>query len=202
MARAPQLSEAVRLSVARQIGERMPSRTESLTGEPASLGESFPIFVLPFDEVQRLNNPEDLAPELRLLLIDTGVWHHQIVEGGGASLFARSRDLGGNERLEVQEVVEARSAERIAETVEWIDANAPGRISEDATAVLLLAPAFYLTAFWLTETRDERIVVVERPERLAALETHVFYPVHAFLRVLASQTDAFGLPSDQAQPLA
>ena len=186
MARAPELPEDVRRSVAEQIGERFDPAPGFAPREGSLLGASFRVFVLRRDRID-LDGPISATVEF------SGRWHHQIVDQGGERLFARSQQVG-DKGLQVEEVVQASLAGAIAAAIRWIDADAANQFDADAEANLLVVPAFYVTAFWLTDRGEDKIVVVDRPNRLQALRLETVYSAGSFLLALAEPPGAFGMP--------
>lgn len=191
MPRAPELSDAARSSVARQIGERLPAAPGTALQKQRFLVESFPIFVLPAD---RISEPGDSLDDR---LQDTGRWHHQILEGAQVKMFARSRPGEGPDVLEVEEVVEGPSAPAIRQAAAFIDDTSAMHAGADAEAALIIAPAFYLTAFWLRDGPNRQwIVVADRPSGLQTLSPRTWYSVREFLQRLAERPAPFGMPTD------
>ncbi len=198
MAQGPQLSEEAESSIARQIADRFtsPALTVALAAaveassrqaaRPA-LAESFPIYLLGYEDVVtgRGRLSDRLSP--------TGQWHHQVAFGSDPRLFARSRHEE-DDTWSVKEVVRSDLPRSIGRTIAWIDDNLP----EEAEAALLVAPAYFLTAFLLTGLESVRVVVTDRPEGMGEIEVDHVYDEFTFLDLLSRQPPVRGLPERRA----
>jgi hypothetical protein len=178
MAHAPSIPQAALESIARQVGERLslPGMAALANGEPVEVAESFPVYMLGMDAI------ESQRGNLSDVVIETGVWHHQIRYGSSAREIARSIQPGANSNeWRVQEVVISPSAEHIDEAIAWIDGHVPG----NPTTCLLVVPVFYLVAFWLRQQSGDEIVIADMPERLGELKPFHLYSGVDFLKELA-----------------
>jgi hypothetical protein len=196
MAELVPLSDTERRDIARQIGSMLPAAP--LGGPPGSgnaprLGASYPIDILPLA-------PVAAGASLREAVYATGRWHHQIA--AAQSCFARSEAAsapppsGGAEDIRsaghiVNALVESRLADLIDRTATWIDAI--DKTPDEAR--LLVAPAYNLTCIRLLGQREDRIVPVEWPHRLARLETEHFYSDDEFMMILRDVPPVRGVPS-------
>lgn len=191
MAVAPQLPEATRASIADQIGRMLPpsdvAPRDFVEALPLELAESLPVVALPLDAVQRGGMALSEAVHF------TGRWHHQLAAGEN---FASARSVDRGEQHEVVEVSTSAIPAGLARTIRWIDDNLPG----DQLAVMLIAPDFYLTAIFLRSDSGDQVVVSQRPERLADIETERVYDGREFLALLGRYPPSAGIPGGgQAQ---
>ncbi len=194
MAELAPLTEADRRDIARQISAMLP--TVSLDGPPGSpgptLGTSYPVEMLQLAPVVE-------GRPLRDAIASTGRWHHQLENA--RSSFARSETTmswyednapgrASRPGHAVNALVQSRLAGLIDETAAWID-------SVDATsdeAHLLVAPAYNLTCIRLVGETGDRVVAVERPQRLARLEMRHFYDGEVFMTILRDVPPVSGVP--------
>jgi hypothetical protein len=183
MAISAQIPNAELRSIARQIADRAPAQvTAAFAGAtPTRLAENFPVWLLAPDAVARTRDIAEAATR-------TGDWHHQVRAADGAVRFARSTVRDG--RWIVGEVARSGLEADIDATVSWIDDHIP----QDLDARLLIAPAYYLTAFWLHGPEEDRIVLVQAPAALRNLETNVDYTAAEFLARLADNPSSAGVP--------
>lgn len=183
MANSQQIPDAELRSIARQIADRAPARvTAAFAAAPSMrLAESFPIWTLTPDAVGRTRDMAEAATP-------TGDWHHQIRAPGGTTGFARSTVSGGKWR--VDEVGGSGTEADIEASIRWIDERLP----QDLDARLLIAPAYYLTAFWLHGAEEDHVVVVEAPAALRTLRSNVDYSGEEFLARLADNRPSAGVP--------
>jgi hypothetical protein len=184
MASSEQIPDAELRSIARQIADRAPARAMAAwAAAPATrLAESFPIWALTPDAVGRTRDMAEAATP-------TGDWHHQIRAPGGATGFARSRVTEGKWR--VDEVAGSGAERDIEASIGWIDEHLPQALD----ARLLIAPAYYLTSFWLHGPGEDHVVVVQAPAALRNLERNVDYPGREFLARLADNRPSTGVPA-------
>ena len=90
----------------------------------------------------------------------------------------------------VNALVQSRLAGMIAESADWIDSVD----NERDEARLLVVPGYNLTCIRLAGTDRDRIVVVERPQRLARLEMRQFYDGDTFMAILRDVPPVSGVP--------
>jgi hypothetical protein len=133
--------------------------------------------------------------DLSQIVRQTGMWQHQIRSGSQAQDIARSTPpppgaAGGDQSWQVQEVAHSSAAPGIDAAITWIDAN----VHDDSVANLLLAPAFFLTAFWLHEPNRDRVVVADMPQGLGDLKPLQLYSAEDFLNKLAAVKPISGVP--------
>lgn len=146
-------------------------------------------------------------PGLEQLATPANQWHHQVRYGGQAQAFARSMSPGDSDPAalaapgststpDVMALFTSPLAERIDQAIDWIDLNVPG----DPLVRLLIAPAFYLHALWLTENGQDQVLVVDRPDSMEWLSYQTLYDGADFLNLLAGQTPVQGLPEQLPAP--
>lgn len=186
MAEAEQLSAEVREDLASQIGERIAPRIGLAPGAAGpALGESLKVLMLPLDQVRYGEGP--LAARVH----ETGQWHHQVYSGDAPAYFARSRGAGempgGGQQ--VVEVAESDLPRAIEATIAWVDANMP----EPASAELLVAPDYFLTALWLHGAGTDAVVIATHADGLSDLEINTRIDSDEFLRRLAAHAPVDGL---------
>lgn len=184
---APPLSLAIRQSLTRQIGDRLPiSLNYALVREAnPTLGESLPVLVLPGN---RIKGDSPLGDRL----VSNGQWHHQIYHGGTATQFARSSE-GGDGTQTIGEVVTSDLAAAVSQSFQMADA----KMAEDAETSLLSVPTYYLTALYLHKGDQDHVIVVDRPKRLSGIEKNVPYEAEEFLTLLGRYEPASGVPFTQ-----
>lgn len=195
MAELAPLTDADRRDIARQIGAMQSFAL--LGGPPGSsgptLGASYPVDMLLLGLVL------DGQP-LRDAVKNTGRWHHQL--DAARSSFARSDTEPTGEGLNapgrakrsghaVNALVESKLASLIDETAAWIDSVD----TASDVAHLLVAPAYNLTSIRLVGENGDRVVVVERPQRLAQLEMRRIYDGEEFLAILRDVHPVSGVPT-------
>jgi|HubBroStandDraft_2_1064218.scaffolds.fasta_scaffold741336_1 hypothetical protein len=190
MAHAPPIPADALAYLAQQLADRPSPRATQILAARQSVGiaESFPVFALGLDATSDPSRPlQDIATP-------TGMWHHQLRHGPLAHEFARSVVNGPSATdWKISEVVSSDSSEKIDDAIGWIDANVPG----DPVARLLVAPAYYLTAFWLEDPNGSQIVVADRPEQYSMLEFHHLYTAQEFLQLLSEAPHARGVPEQR-----
>jgi hypothetical protein len=190
MAHAPPIPADALAYLAQQLADRpSPRATQTLAArQSVGIAESFPVFALGLDATSDPSRPlQDIATP-------TGMWHHQLRHGPLAHEFARSVVNGPSATdWKISEVVSSDSSEKIDDAIGWIDANVPG----DPVARLLVAPAYYLTAFWLEDPNGSQIVVADRPEQYSMLEFHHLNTAQEFLQLLSEAPHARGVPEQR-----
>jgi hypothetical protein len=190
MAHAPPIPADALAYLAQQLADRpSPRATQTLAArQSVGIAESCPVFALGLDATSDPSRPlQDIATP-------TGMWHHQLRHGPLAHEFARSVVNGPSATdWKISEVVSSDSSEKIDDAIGWIDANVPG----DPVARLLVAPAYYLTAFWLEDPNGSQIVVADRPEQYSMLEFHHLYTAQEFLQLLSEAPHARGVPEQR-----
>lgn len=183
MASSEQIPDPELRSIAQQIAGRAPARARAAfaAAPPMRLAESFPIWALAPDALDRTRDIAEAAAP-------TGDWHHQIRAPGGPAGFARSSVIEG--RWRVDEVAGSGAESDIEASIRWIDEHLP----QELDARLLIAPAYYLTAFWLHGADEDHVVVAQAPATLRSLERNVDYSGEEFLARLADNGPSSGVP--------
>lgn len=116
---------------------------------------------------------------LRRAARNTGLWHHQIRDGGAVRHFAHSaRD--GNGRWTVRSVSSSDLPRRIEEGVAWLDRNA----RNDPLARLLIIPEHYIVAIWFRKKRSDNLLLLEATAGARGLEVGSTYDFDTFRRAL------------------
>jgi len=178
------LPDEVRQDLADQIGRLLPQE-QAFVGESLTLGESMPVRVLSANAVQTIDG------SLREGTEALNEWHHQILTQEGVATFtATSVSIDGGEAQSVVEVAQPEFASLISRAVTRLDEEYG---DQDGVAELLMAPAYYLVAILITGA-DERVLIVDRPERLSTLEIGYLYPAAAFLEALRRYPPSSGVP--------
>jgi hypothetical protein len=185
------LPDSVRQNIASQIAQRLP--VEAFRAAPGaaagpSLAESFPIEML---SLGKLRDGAEINEAAHYI----GRWHHQIHAPGGEPRFARSVEVEPSVSYRIGEVVTGPLSQKLSHVIAWIDEHL-GDV--DGTASLLLIPDYLTTCIRIHGPTVEKIVVVERPERLSALELDVAFDAHAFLELLRNETPSAGIPPSPA----
>lgn len=188
MAAAPQLPDATRQNIADQIGRFLPppvgdDRNLDVEGV-LLLAESLPVLMLPLEDLQR--NEGVFSEMVRF----TGRWHHQVASPVG---FAAARSLQHGAEHEVVEVTTSTIPDDLARTIKWVDDNLPG----DQLATMLIVPSYYLTAIMLRSAAGDQVVVSQRPDRLAEIETDHVYAGREFVETLRRYPPSTGIPEGQ-----
>lgn len=149
----------------------------------AELGETFAVW--------SLNPMAVLTPAVDFpkLVTQTGRWHHQIKIRGKAAAFARSMPLGTDANSwDVTQLFQSDIPEMIDQAVDWVDSNVKG----DPVVRLLIAPSYYLTAFWLSEGNNNQVYVIDVPPGFAHVQAGNLYTAKEFLQKLAQESPASG----------
>lgn len=183
MAHAQQLPPAVLNHLAAQLNTLLPQAVEGvkLARTPINLTETFPVWMLGADAVTKSDLPLDK------LARRTGRWHHQIRFAGAADAYARSMPLGADAASwDIREVYESELAARIDKAIDWIDQNVKG----DPEVRLLVVPAYYTHAFWLSERNGSHVVVIDAPKQYTNLRPQKLYTPKEFLESLAREQHA------------
>jgi hypothetical protein len=192
MPHAPQMPPDLREGLARQLGERLsPVALRAFSdGQRVEIGESFPVWMLGLDRIGQV------APKLRPVAADTGLWHHQVRHGSTAPEFARSMREPNVGAWQLVEVATSELAAKIDEAIAWVDQNVgdAANPADDPVVHLLAVPAYYLTALWLEGQGEDNVVVVHRPEQYHQLEYRRLYPAGEFLARLSQEKPAEGIP--------
>jgi hypothetical protein len=123
------------------------------------------------------------------LVTQTGRWHHQIKISGKAAAFARSMPLGADSNSwEVTQLFQSDISEKIDRAVDWVDSNVKG----DPVVRLLVAPSYYLHAFWLSEGNKDQVCVIDVPASFTHVHADTLYSAKEFLQKLAQEQPASG----------
>lgn len=187
MATLSVLPKSVLEHIASQIGERLTNAAQHALSQNKglALSESFPVWLLGLDATANSD------AELSALARATGYWHHQIRHGGDAVEFAKSRPIGPNTAdWQIEEIVTSPVAKRIDDALEWIEANVKG----DGEVRLLVVPAFFIHALWLSVGASDAIVIADMPRADDGLQYERIYNANDFLRLLGSRKHVTGLP--------
>jgi hypothetical protein len=190
MAHAPPIPQEALTELAKQLAERAsPLTMRALSdAKPVGIAESFPVFALGLDAVSDPTRP------MSEIAVQTGAWHHQLSHDGTSREYARSVVQGPSPSdWKLSEVIDSASTERISDAIGWIDQNIAG----DPVARLLLIPAYYVTAFWLSGPNGDQVVIADKPDQYRSLEYHHAYTSSDFLERLARETHAQGVPAHQ-----
>jgi hypothetical protein len=153
------------------------------TPPAAELSETFAVW--------SLNPTAVLTPDADFtkLVTQTGRWHHQIKVRGKAAAFARSMPLGTDANSwDVTQLFQSDIPEKIDQAVDWVDSNVNG----DPVVRLLIAPSYYLTAFWLSEPNNNQVYVIDVPANFAHVQARTLYSAREFLQKLAQEQLASG----------
>lgn len=189
------LAPEIRESIAQQIGVRSARsaalRTMFSAGPAGGLGESLKLMMLPESAVR-----DGRGGGLAERIVDTGQWHHQVYNGGGeATGFARSLTTPGltapggeSGAHDVVEVSRSTLPHALSETIAWVDLNMP----EDATADLLVAPAYALTALWIHGDGTDAVVVSSVGRSIREMPLNTRLDSADFLRRLALNDPIIG----------
>lgn len=132
-----------------------------------------------------------LTPDVdfQKLVTQTGRWHHQIRVGGKAAAFARSMPLGADAgSWDVTQLFQSDISEKIDQAVDWVDRNVKG----DPVVRLLIAPSYYLHAFWLSDGKADQVYVIDVPGNFTHVQPGALYPAKEFLQRLAKEEPASG----------
>ena len=184
MAHRTPLPESTRQDILLQIARRLPEHAAlAPPGAGPTLGESLKVRVLPFDKIDRSDEPLDRRFK------DTGLWHHQVSADGPTPRFARSLTAPGSTEHKVVEVGESSLPQHLDRAFHWIDENIP----QDAEAEVLVVPSHFITAVWLHGAGVDGVVVTSAGSREPDLPSGVLIPSEDFLRKLADLPPVGGL---------
>lgn len=185
MAHADTLPAAVLDAVAAKVGTPL-AEFGTVANQPwagAELTETFSVWSL---EPTAILNPDQDFPKL---VSQTPRWHHQIKVAGKAAAFARSTPLGADAgSWDVIQLFQSDIAEKIDKAVEWVDGNVTG----DPVVRLLIAPSWYLHAFWLADGNTHQVYVIDVPTSFTHVQAGKFYLAKEFLHKLAKEQPASG----------
>lgn len=149
----------------------------------AELGETFSVWSLAPTAI--------LTPDadFQKLVAQTGRWHHQIKISGKAAAFARSTPLGADANSwDLTQLFQSDISEKIDKAVDWVDHSIKG----DPVVRLLIAPSYYLHAFWLSEGNKSQIYVIDVPTSLTHVQAGTLYSTKDFLEKLAQEQPETG----------
>lgn len=182
MAHTESLPDAVLDHVARQLAGRLGTLDPSLAEVSVGLAESFPVWLL--EQPHGGETLDELATR-------TNQWHHQIRTGDGRAVaFARSTyPSGSGDEDDEPGLAMSDIAARLDDTIVWIDRNVPG----DPLVRLLVAPAYHLHAFWLTEPVRSSVVVSDFPADIGEIVGGYLYSDRDFLAALRSAAPITGV---------
>jgi hypothetical protein len=152
-----------------------------------TLGESFPIFLVPADSLPR--PPLDNL-STSLLVKSTGLWHHQLRIDNSPVAYATSGPAANKDRWVIVRVVKSALAGKIDAAIELLDAQ---KANNQISAVLLTAPAFQVHAFLLTNAASQQreILVVQSP--FPQLQESRVYGEPTFVQTLAGIPPIMGI---------
>lgn len=176
----PHPSAALRLS-------RVDTKTEPA---PASkLLDSFAVWELPAAAIGPFSG------RLNLVARPTGRIHHQVASADGAvaTHIAQSAvsSEDGHHLLRAQSVIRSNIGAQLNEALAFADREI-GHDGRDYRAHLLIVPSRLLHALWLEGLDDDKIVVVDMPERTNGLERRRIYAGPEFMDKIA-KTETVGL---------
>jgi hypothetical protein len=185
MAHADTLPDDVLDAVAAKVGTPLAEfGALALPAQPAAeLSETFAVW--------SLNPTAVLTPDTDFtkLVTQTGRWHHQIKVRGKAAAFARSMPLGTDANSwDVTQLFQSEIPEKIERAIDWVDGNVQG----DPVVRLLIAPSYYLTAFWLSEANNNQVYVIDVPSNFTHVHAGTLYSAKEFLQQLAQEQPASG----------
>jgi len=167
---------------------RAAAETESVLA--TKLGDSFAVWELPAASIGPFSGRFDLVAR------PTGRVHHQVSSPGGdvtthvAQSAVRSEE-GGPHLLRVQSVLQSNLGTQFDEALAFADQEI-GSGGRDYHTRLLVVPSRLIHALWLEGLDDDKIVVIDMPERTQGLERHRIYEAPGFMSALAG-TEAVGL---------
>ena len=145
-------------SVAQQIGELLGEVAEPslLNAQPIELRETLEVWALGLDA---LAHGSASGKNLSQFARPTGRRHHQITFDGNPAAFARSSVSEAGCNPVVEELFTSPLAAKLDAAMEWVDQN----VSGEPSARLLVVPARYLHALWLTGGANEagHVLIVE-----------------------------------------
>jgi hypothetical protein len=185
MAHADTLPVAVLDAVASKVGAPLAElRAVAKQAQPAvELGETCSVWSL---GPTAILTPDADFPKL---VTQTGRWHHPIKVSGKAAAFARSMPLGANaSSWDVIQLFQSDISEKIDQAVDWVDGNAKG----DPVVRLLIAPSYYLHAFWLSDGQNNHVYVIDVPASFTHVRPSTRYSAKEFLQKLAKEEPASG----------
>lgn len=105
--------------------------------------------------------------------------------------YARSKADDQLTQLTVTEVGASSIAEKIDQSVSWIDDN----VFEDAEVRMLVIPSYAVTAFWLLSTSGNDVVVIDRPiYSQNSIAKNRLYTFIDFVAVLNKTQPSVGVP--------
>lgn len=185
MAHADDLPAEVLDAVAAKIGAPLAELGAGFQPVPsaAELCETFSVWSLAPTAI--------LTPEENFgkLVSPTGRWHHQIKVHGRAEAFARSMPLGADAgSWDITQLFQSGISAKIDKAIEWVDSNIHG----DPIVRMLIAPSYYLHAFWLSESDNDHIYVIDVPANFTHIQPNTLYSAKEFLRKLAKEEPASG----------
>jgi hypothetical protein len=177
------LQTKVGLSLPRTIDALGVADTSKLT-----LNENVDIWQLPANVVAESSN------DLSFLAKPTGEWHLQVRSEDIPIAYARSSPIGfaPNDWL-VDGVFQSDLAQKIDETMAWIDTNFE---DENILVRLLVVPAYLLHAFWLIdqdEPSHQKVVIIDAPDEYMFHKPPEIYTPQQFLDTLRSVRHVEGI---------
>jgi len=172
------LSRQIQDEVARRVGSPLAAllRENALVHATIELGRCFSCQALSANDVLAGGKP------LRACTWSPHMWHHQILFDREAKAFARTVFRHADtSSFEISEVVYSSLAAEIEQALSWLEEHA----DRDYSLRLLLAPAFYIAALWLSHHDEESIVIAKKPEGYDLLVKEKLYTSDEFLQTLA-----------------
>lgn len=149
MAHTSSINDQALDAISQQIGELLRDIAEPslLNANSIEIRESFELWTLELDALVYGVTTQNMY--LRQLARPTGRWHHQITFDDKAEAFARTSISSTGEGHHVlEELFISPLARHVDEAINWVDQNTQDL--DDPLVYLLVAPAHYLHAFWLT----------------------------------------------------
>jgi hypothetical protein len=129
--------------------------------------------------------PVEAGVRLMSLAKKSGLMHHQIRSGAHAVQYAISRESNNStdDRM-VHAVFTSTLAQKIDRGIRWLDAQSG---VEECPVHLLFVPSRHIHALWLNGERDDRLLVVSKPNMGSALRYERLHSLKHFLKVLSKR---------------
>lgn len=159
--------------------------------DPARFSQAQIEIVLTFEtlmlEADAIIQPTD---DIEQLVSPAVYWHHQVAINGETEFYARSKPEGADpESWRVVELFESQLAEKISQSMRWVNDNVGG----DPLVRLLIVPVYQLHAFWLiTEIEEEQVFVIDCPPQLINLQPEQLLSEKGFLEALRREPHIVG----------
>lgn len=152
MSTSARLSPERRKEVARLVARHLASKGPFLLEEaPVSLAESLPLFVLDVSANSRASRIAQAAK-------DTSAWHHQLKQGGSATLVARTLEDTAERATDLW-LAWTGLGQKIDLAIAWADSH----VGDEWEARLLHVPTLAAYCLWFEHGDEERIYVIDCP---------------------------------------